>query len=333
MVLGVGRGAAVRPRAPARGVAARRRGPHDRGGADRAAARRRQRPRAVRPQRLERGAAPLPRAQRRQLPRPHRARALHPAHRPAVAAAVLPPGRPDRQLRGHAQPAAALLPRRLPGDRARRRPGAAAQRAPGAVARAGHDRRPRSAPPCGRSCARCARCRPSPSWHATVWYPRPTAPPATLGRAAARAGHVHRACRRRRGRGCWQSADIAVFASDGDRADPGDARARARARERCPSPRGCPSTRRSLGEGERGFMFEPGETRRRWPPISRGWSPTRQLRARAGGERERLRRALGWGRVAGRAGVDLPRARRARRRHDGRAASGAVRAAAAPRGR
>ena len=123
---GGGRGAAVLPDAAAGLLAAGGRGPHDRGGAERAVARRRQRARAVRAERLERGPAPFARAERRQLPCADRADPLDAAHAAAVAAAVRPPGRADRQLPGHPQPAAALLPRRLPGDP----PGGRRRRAP-----------------------------------------------------------------------------------------------------------------------------------------------------------------------------------------------------------
>ncbi len=120
VVLGRRRGAALLPRPAARRFAAGRRRAHDRVGADRSPARRGQRPRAVRAQRLERGPPSFPGAQRGQLPCPHRAAALHPAHPPAVAPAVLASRRSHGQLPGHSQAPAGLLPRRLPGDRARR---------------------------------------------------------------------------------------------------------------------------------------------------------------------------------------------------------------------
>jgi predicted metal-dependent phosphoesterase TrpH/glycosyltransferase involved in cell wall biosynthesis len=137
---------------------------------------------------------------------------------------------------------------------------------------------------------------PEPQWHATVWYPRPTAPPATLNRLLRERITFMEASEGDEAQ-LLQSADIAVFASEGDRATPGTL-VRALGAGAVPVASRLPAYEESLGEGECGFMFEPGETATLAAHLTRLVAEPK-LRERAGGECARLRRSLGWGRVAG----------------------------------
>ncbi len=136
---------------------------------------------------------------------------------------------------------------------------------------------------------------PEPRWHATVWYPRPTAPPATLTKLLrdrvtfVEASEVNEA-------DLLASADIAVFASEGDRATPGTL-VRALGAGAVPVASRLPPYEEALGEGEAGFMFEPGEIATLSAHLTRLVAEP-DLRARAAREAERLRRSLGWDRVA-----------------------------------
>jgi glycosyltransferase involved in cell wall biosynthesis len=95
-------------------------------------------------------------------------------------------------------------------------------------------------------------------WHATIFWPRPTAPPATLSRRLrdritfAEAPETTEA-------EVLATADIAIFASDGDRAAPGSL-IRALGAGALPVVSRLPAYEEVLGDGERGLMFEPGET-------------------------------------------------------------------------
>jgi glycosyltransferase involved in cell wall biosynthesis len=166
---------------------------------------------------------------------------------------------------------------------------------------------------------------PEPQWHATVWYPRPTAPPATLTRLLRERVTFVEASE------CdaaelLRTADIAVFASEGDRATPGTL-VRALGAGAVPVASRLPAYEEALGDGECGFMFEPGETATLAAHLERLVAEP-ELRARAARESERLRQSLGWGRVAGELEsiyLDLA----ARRRND--SGNGAVRARIASR--
>jgi glycosyltransferase involved in cell wall biosynthesis len=136
---------------------------------------------------------------------------------------------------------------------------------------------------------------PEPRWHATVWYPRPTAPPATLNR------HLRERITFVEASECdeaelLRTADIAVFASEGDRATPGTL-VRALGAGAIPVASRLPPYEEALGEGEAGFMFEPGETATLAAHLQRLVAEP-ELRERAGRESARLRQLLGWGRVA-----------------------------------
>ncbi len=136
---------------------------------------------------------------------------------------------------------------------------------------------------------------PEPLWHATVWYPRPTAPPATLSRLLRERITFMEASEGDEAQ-LLRTADIAVFASEGDRATPGTL-VRALGAGAVPVASRLPAYEESLGEGECGFMFEPGETATLAAHLQRLVAEP-ELRERAGGECRRLRQSLGWGRVA-----------------------------------
>src|SRR6185437_9720058 len=93
-----------------------------------------------------------------------------------------------------------------------------------------------------------------------------------------------------------QTAEIAVFASEGDRATPGTL-VRALGAGAVPVASRLPAYEEALGDGECGFMFEPGETATLAAHLQRLVAES-DLRERARRESERLRRSLGWGRVA-----------------------------------
>ncbi|HXD63656.1 MAG TPA: PHP-associated domain-containing protein [Solirubrobacteraceae bacterium] len=136
---------------------------------------------------------------------------------------------------------------------------------------------------------------PEPVWHATVWYPRPTAPPATLTRLL-RERITFKEASESDEADLLRTADIAVFASEGDRATPGTL-VRALGAGAVPVASRLPAYEEALGEGECGFMFEPGETATLAAHLTRLVAEP-ELRARAGRECGRLRQSLGWGRVA-----------------------------------
>jgi hypothetical protein len=147
-----------------------------------------------------------------------------------------------------------------------------------------------------RTFLRALRTLPAaPAWHATVWYPRPTAPPATLTRLLRERMTFAEASESDAAQ-LLAAADIAVFASEGDRATPGTI-VRAVGAGAVPVASRLPAYEEALGDGECGFMFEPGETATLAAHLQRLVAEP-DLRARAVRDSERLRRSLGWGRVA-----------------------------------
>ncbi|HTU94814.1 MAG TPA: PHP-associated domain-containing protein [Solirubrobacteraceae bacterium] len=136
---------------------------------------------------------------------------------------------------------------------------------------------------------------PDAPWHATVWYPRPTAPPATLPRLLRERVTFVEASERNEAE-LLRSADIAVFASEGLRATPGTL-VRALGAGAVPVASRLPAYEEVLGDGECGFMFEPGETATLTAHLQRLVAEP-DLRERANRESARRRQSLGWGRVA-----------------------------------
>ncbi|HEY5431136.1 MAG TPA: glycosyltransferase [Solirubrobacteraceae bacterium] len=133
-------------------------------------------------------------------------------------------------------------------------------------------------------------------WHATIWSPRPAAPPATLNRLLRERTTFVDASDRDEA-AVLAGADIAVFASDGDRATPGTL-VRALGAGAVPVASRLPVYEEVLGDGERGLMFEPAETETLIAHLTRLISdPT--LLTRTAQESRRLREQLAWPRVAG----------------------------------
>ncbi|MHB1571183.1 MAG: PHP-associated domain-containing protein, partial [Solirubrobacteraceae bacterium] len=136
---------------------------------------------------------------------------------------------------------------------------------------------------------------PQLDWHATVWSPRPATPPATVSASLrerisfAEAGELDEAA-------LLASADIAVFASEGDRATPG-ALARALGAGAVVIASRLPVYEELLGEGDGGLMFEPGEAETLSAHLQRLIADPDALAA-AARESLRLREPLAWPRVA-----------------------------------
>src|SRR6202012_3641229 len=95
-------------------------------------------------------------------------------------------------------------------------------------------------------------------WHATIYWPRPTTPPATLSRRLRDRITFVEATEATEAE-VLATADIAIFASDGIRPAPG-AVIRALGAGALPVVSRLPAYEEVLGDGERGLMFEPGET-------------------------------------------------------------------------
>jgi glycosyltransferase involved in cell wall biosynthesis len=132
-------------------------------------------------------------------------------------------------------------------------------------------------------------------WHATVWSERPTAPPATLGRALRdRVEFID--ARDRSEAEALTGADIAVLASDGVRPMPGTL-VRALGAGAVVVASRLPVYEEVLAEGERGFMFEPGEVQTLSVHLQQ-LVRDRSLLARSAVVTAKLRSTLGWPRVA-----------------------------------
>jgi glycosyltransferase involved in cell wall biosynthesis len=143
---------------------------------------------------------------------------------------------------------------------------------------------------------RALRALPAePAWHATVWYPRPTAPPATLTRLLRERVTFVEASECSEAE-LLQRADIAVFASEGDRATPGTL-VRALGAATVPVASRLPAYEEVLGDGELGFMFEPGETETLAAHLRHLVAEPEWL-VRSARESRGLRQSLHWGRVA-----------------------------------
>jgi glycosyltransferase involved in cell wall biosynthesis len=146
-----------------------------------------------------------------------------------------------------------------------------------------------------RTFLRALRALPAElAWHATVWSWRPTAPPATLGRLRDRVSFVDaRDCTEAQ---ALERADIAVLASEGDRAMPGTL-VRALGSGAVVVASRLPAYEELLAEGDRGFMFEPGEVQTLSAHLTRLVGDRKQLQRSAATVQE-LSAALGWPRVA-----------------------------------
>jgi glycosyltransferase involved in cell wall biosynthesis len=145
-------------------------------------------------------------------------------------------------------------------------------------------------------------------WHATVWSRRPAAPLGRLLRdrvAFVDADECDEAQ-------VLAGADVAVFASDGDRATPGTL-VRALGAGAVAVASRLPAYEEVLADGERGFVFEPGETQTLAAHLTRLIAEP-ELLARSASQTRELRDSLGWPRVA--AELERIYVELAGRRHD-----------------
>ncbi len=159
-----------------------------------------------------------------------------------------------------------------------------------------------------------------PGWRATVWSPRPLAPPATLSRALReRVEFVD--SERISQADALAGADVLVLASEGLRPAPGTL-VRALAAGVLPVASRLDAYEELLGQGEYGFEFEPGDAQTLASHLKRIIEEP-ELRERARVRATELKVKFGWPRVAD----DLEQVyeRLIARRHDTRG-NGAVRA-------
>ena len=133
-------------------------------------------------------------------------------------------------------------------------------------------------------------------WRATVWSRRATAPPATLGRRLREriAFVTADECTEAQ---ALAGAEIAVLASEGDRSMPGTL-VRALGAGAVAVASRLPVYEEVLADGERGFMFEPGEVQTLAAHLQTLIADPALL-ARSAQATGKLRKALGWPRVAG----------------------------------
>jgi hypothetical protein len=132
-------------------------------------------------------------------------------------------------------------------------------------------------------------------WRATVWMARPAAPPATLGRLRERITFVEG--HERDAADVLAGADVAVFASDGVRATPGTV-VRALGAGAVVVASRLPAYAEILHDGERGFVFEPGDAAVLAAHLQLLIEEPAALADAAARTRE-LAPSLGWPRVAG----------------------------------
>jgi glycosyltransferase involved in cell wall biosynthesis len=133
-------------------------------------------------------------------------------------------------------------------------------------------------------------------WHATVFSPRPMAPPATLSRRLRDRIMFVDAAEMTEAEALAQ-ADLTVFASDGVRSAPG-ALIRALGAGALPVVSRLPDYEEVLGDGERGLMFEPGEIETLSAHLERLLGDP-EVTAQRAGATAALEPALGWPRAAG----------------------------------
>jgi glycosyltransferase involved in cell wall biosynthesis len=147
-----------------------------------------------------------------------------------------------------------------------------------------------------RAFLRALRAIPSElDWHATVFSPRPMAPPATLARMLReRVSFVDP--REQTEAQALAGADVAVLASEGIRPRPGTL-VRALGAGVVPVASRLPAYEELLGDGEHGFAFEPGDVETLSSHLTRLISEPALLEGRRDAT-EQLRDRFGWPRVA-----------------------------------
>jgi predicted metal-dependent phosphoesterase TrpH/glycosyltransferase involved in cell wall biosynthesis len=161
---------------------------------------------------------------------------------------------------------------------------------------------------------------PEPAWRATVWSPRPLAPPATLSRLLRDRVQFVDSTRMPEAQ-ALAGADVLVLASEGIRPVPGTL-ARALAAGVVPVAARLGAYEELLGQGEYGFEFEPGDAQTLSSHLGRLVSEP-ALRARSRARAWELRARLGWPRVTDE--LEQIYAELVARRHDTRS-DGRVRA-------
>ena len=132
-------------------------------------------------------------------------------------------------------------------------------------------------------------------WHATIWSPRPAAPPAALSRRLRERITFVQATERDEA-AVLAGADIVVFASEGLRPTPGTV-VRALGAGALPVASRLPVYQEVLADGERGLMFVPGESETLAAHLGRLLDEPDRLR-RGAADAAELRESLSWGRVA-----------------------------------
>ena len=189
-----------------------------------------------------------------------------------------------------------LLQRYFPGDYRVITPGADPRtpREPGELVRAGDDRDRGARGAADLPARAAAAAAESAHWHATVWSPRPMAPPATLGRLLRdRVTFIDASdCTEGRGTGPRRRRGVRLR---GRPRDSRHARARARRRARPSVASRLPVYEEILADGERGLMFEAGEIE----TLATTW-PRLVGRARAAAPQRRPRCGVSKRRSAGR---------------------------------
>ena len=132
-------------------------------------------------------------------------------------------------------------------------------------------------------------------WHATVWSPRPYTAPPTLGRALRDRVEFLDSTRLSE-TDALAGADVLVLASEGIRTVPGIL-VRALASGLVPVASRLPAYEELLGEGELGFVFEPGDVQTLTSHLSRLIAEP-ALHERTPEQILELRARFGWSRVA-----------------------------------
>jgi hypothetical protein len=146
-----------------------------------------------------------------------------------------------------------------------------------------------------RTLIRALRLLPAElSWHATVWSRRPAAPPATLGSALRDRIEFVDMSQESEAQALAR-ADVAVLASDGDRPAPGTLMRALGAGAAVVASR-LPVYEEVLADGERGLLFEPGETETLAAHLQGLLADSATLKRTAAATRQ-LERDLSWARV------------------------------------
>ncbi|HET6870342.1 MAG TPA: CehA/McbA family metallohydrolase [Solirubrobacteraceae bacterium] len=134
-----------------------------------------------------------------------------------------------------------------------------------------------------------------PAWRATVWSPRPLAPPATLSRTLRERLEFVDADQMPEAQ-ALSRADVLVLASEGLRSVPGTL-VRALASGVLPIASRLGAYEELLGQGEYGFEFEPGDAQTLAAHLARAIEEP-ALREQARGRQEELSARFAWTRVA-----------------------------------